>query len=410
MITVKCIECGKDFEAQRTSAKFCTPNCRVKWNNKPENKERILEERNTVEDTPSGVRQYPLVPSEAVPEVRTKLVVEKGGLKEKPSDEVNKRLDLIAEKCNKDFGEGSVMRLGNKPIDGIEVISTGSFSLDLALGVGGLPRGRIVEIYGPESSGKTTIALHVIAEAQKMGLKCMLVDAEHAFDADYAKNLGVNVADLNVSQPDYGEQGLEIADRYIVAGDIGVMVIDSVAALIPKAELSGEMGDSKMGLHARLMSQACRKMTASISKTNTLCIFINQLRNKIGIIYGSPEVTTGGMALQFYASVRIDIRCQALIKDGEETIGRRTKAKVIKNKVAPPFKNAEFDIIYGKGISKSGELVDVAVELGIIKKSGSWYSHGEDKLGQGRDTVKDLIETNPNFAAEIEKEINNHGK
>lgn len=339
------------------------------------------------------------------PENRTKMVVDEKGLKQKPSDEVNKRLDAVAEKCNKDFGEGSVMRLGDKPIDGIQVISTGSLGLDMALGVGGLPRGRIVEIYGPESSGKTTIALHVIAEAQKMGLKCMIVDAEHAFDAEYARNLGVNVADLNVAQPDYGEQGLEIADRYIIAGDIGVMVIDSVAALIPKAELSGEMGDNKMGAHAKLMSQACRKMTASISKTNTLCIFINQLRNKIGIIYGSPEVTTGGMALQFYASVRIDVRRNAQIKDGEEILGNRTTAKIIKNKVAPPFKKTEFDIIYGHGISRVGELVDIAVENGIINKSGSWYSHGEDKLGQGRDGVKELLASNESFAKQIEAEI-----
>lgn len=338
-------------------------------------------------------------------EPATQLVVEKGGLKEKPSDERMKRMRAVMDQCNKDFGEGTVMMLGDKPLTNIEVISTGSLGLDMALGVGGLPRGRIVEIYGPESSGKTTIAIHVIAEAQKKGLKCLMIDAEHAFDPDYAQNLGVNLKELTVSQPDHGEQALEVADRHIITGDYGVVVIDSVAALIPKAELEGEMGDSKMGAQARLMSQACRKMTGSISKTNTLCIFINQLRNKIGIVYGSPEVTTGGMALQFYASVRIDVRRNAKILDGEEILGNRTTAKVIKNKVAPPFKKSEFDILYGQGISRAGELVDIGVEEGIIKKSGSWYSRGEDKLGQGRDSVKSLLLSNEKFAKEIESEI-----
>lgn len=343
------------------------------------------------------------IPSEC-DEKLTKLVVQEDGLKERPSDERMARLDSIMAKCNKDFGAGTVMRLGDKPLKGFEAVPTGSLGLDIAIGIGGLPRGRIVEIFGPESSGKTTLAIHIIANAQKMGLKCAIVDAEHAFDPEYARNLGVDIDDLIISQPDYGEQSLEVADRMILDGDIGVMVIDSVAALVPKAELEGEMGDSKMGLHARLMSQACRKMTASVSKTNTLCIFINQIRQTIGNMY-VHEFTPGGNALKFFSSVRLDIRCMAVIKDGEEALGRRSKVKVIKNKVAPPFKLAEFDIIYGKGISRSGELVDIAVSMGIIKKSGSWFSHGENKLGQGRDGVIGLIESNEAFAKEIENEI-----
>lgn len=340
----------------------------------------------------------------AAVEPQTKLVVEESGLKERPSDERMQRLDAIMEKCNKDFGAGTVMRLGDKPLKGFEAVPTGSLGLDIAIGIGGLPRGRIVEIFGPESSGKTTLAIHIIANAQKMGLKCAIVDAEHAFDPEYAKNLGVDIDDLMISQPDYGEQSLEVADRMILDGDIGVMVIDSVAALVPKAELEGEMGDSKMGLHARLMSQACRKMTASVAKTNTLCIFINQIRQTIGNMY-VHEFTPGGNALKFFSSVRLDIRCMAVIKDGDEALGRRSKVKVIKNKVAPPFKTAEFDIIYGQGISKSGELVDIGVEKGIIKKSGSWFSHGDTKLGQGREGVKALLESNAEFAKEIESEI-----
>jgi len=316
-----------------------------------------------------------------------------------------KALKLTIDKIDKDFGKGSVMMMNEKADQVMEVISTGSIGLDVALGIGGLPRGRIIEIYGPESSGKTTIAIHVIAEAQKKGGMCAIIDAEHAFDSGYAQKLGADVDNLLISQPDYGEQALEIADRLILSGALDVVVIDSVAALVPKGELEGEMGDSKMGLHARLMSQALRKLTATISKTNTICIFINQLREKIGVMFGNPETTTGGNALKFYASVRLDIRRIAQIKDGEEAIGNRAKVKVVKNKVAPPFRSAEFDIIFGEGISKAGEIIDMGVELGIIAKSGSWYSYNTDKLGQGRDAVKQLMLDNPELAADIEKKI-----
>lgn len=316
-----------------------------------------------------------------------------------------KALKLTIDKIDKDFGKGSVMMMNEKADQVMEVISTGSIGLDVALGIGGLPRGRIVEIYGPESSGKTTIAIHVIAEAQKKGGMCAIIDAEHAFDSSYAQKLGADVDNLLISQPDYGEQALEIADRLILSGALDVVVIDSVAALVPKGELEGEMGDSKMGLHARLMSQALRKLTATISKTNTVCIFINQLREKIGVMFGNPETTTGGNALKFYASVRLDIRRIAQIKDGEDAIGNRAKVKVVKNKVAPPFRSAEFDIIFGEGISKAGEIIDMGVELGIISKSGSWYSYNTDKLGQGRDAVKQLMLDNPELATDIETKI-----
>ena len=316
-----------------------------------------------------------------------------------------KALKLTMDKIDKDFGKGSVMMMSERGVKEIDVISTGSIGLDVALGIGGLPRGRVIEIYGPESSGKTTIAIHVIAEAQKKGGMCAFIDAEHAFDSTYAQKLGVDVDNLLISQPDYGEQGLEIADRLILSGAIDVVVIDSVAALVPKSELEGEMGDSKMGLHARLMSQALRKLTATISKTNTICIFINQLREKIGIMFGNPETTTGGNALKFYASVRLDIRRSSQIKDGEEAIGNRVKVKVVKNKVAPPFRATEFDIIYGEGISKTGEIIDMGVELGIIQKSGSWFSYNSDKLGQGRDAVRQLLTDNPEMAGEIESKI-----
>jgi recombination protein RecA len=316
-----------------------------------------------------------------------------------------KALKLTIDKIDKDYGKGSVMMMNEKGEMQQEVISTGSIGLDAALGIGGLPKGRIVEIYGPESSGKTTIAIHVIAEAQKKGGMCAIIDAEHAFDSSYAQKLGVNVDSLLISQPDYGEQALEIADRLILSGALDVVVIDSVAALVPKSELEGEMGDSKMGLHARLMSQALRKLTATIAKTNTICIFINQLREKIGVMFGNPETTTGGNALKFYASVRLDIRRTQQVKDGDEAIGNHVKVKVVKNKVAPPFRAAEFDIIFGEGISKAGEIIDMGTELGIINKSGSWYSYNDDKLGQGRESVKQLMLDNPELAADIEAKI-----
>jgi len=316
-----------------------------------------------------------------------------------------KALKLTIDKIDKDFGKGSVMMMGDKPNGPMEVISTGSIGLDAALGVGGIPKGRVIEIYGPESSGKTTIATHIIAEAQKKGGICAIIDAEHAFDSSYAQKLGVDVDNLLISQPDYGEQALEIADRLILSGALDVVVIDSVAALVPKGELEGEMGDSKMGLQARLMSQALRKLTATISKTNTVCIFINQLREKIGVMFGNPETTTGGNALKFYSSVRLDIRRLAQIKDGDEAVGNHVKVKVVKNKVAPPFRSAEFDIIFGEGISKVGEILDMGVEFNIIQKSGSWFSYDGNKLGQGRDTVKGLLLDNPELAAEIEGKI-----
>lgn len=321
------------------------------------------------------------------------------------SNEKLKALKLTMDKIEKDYGKGSVMMMNERGAQQIEVISTGSIGLDVALGVGGVPKGRVVEIYGPESSGKTTIAIHIIAEAQKKGGVCAIIDAEHAFDSAYAQRLGVDIDNLLISQPDYGEQGLEIADRLILSGALDVVVIDSVAALVPKSELEGEMGDSKMGMQARLMSQALRKLTATISKTNTVCIFINQLREKIGVMFGNPETTTGGNALKFYASVRLDIRRMAQIKDGDEAVGNRVKVKVVKNKVAPPFRSAEFDIVYGEGISKAGEIIDMGVEMSIIQKSGSWYSYNTDKLGQGRDAVKQLLIDNPGLATEIEAKI-----
>lgn len=326
-------------------------------------------------------------------------------LKNMSNAEKLKALKLTMDKIDKDFGKGSVMMMSDKGITEQEVISTGSIGLDVALGIGGLPKGRVVEIYGPESSGKTTLAIHVIAEAQKKGGMCAFIDAEHAFDSNYAQKLGVDIDNLLISQPDYGEQALEIADRLILSGALDVVVIDSVAALVPKGELEGEMGDSKMGLQARLMSQALRKLTATIAKTNSCCIFINQLREKIGVMFGNPETTTGGNALKFYASVRLDIRRQAQIKDGDEIIGNHIKVKVVKNKVAPPFRQAEFDIIYGEGISKTGEIIDMGVELGIVQKSGSWFSYNNDKLGQGRESVKQLMHDNPELAGEIEAKI-----
>ncbi len=316
-----------------------------------------------------------------------------------------KVLSAVMDKIEKDFGKGSIMRMSSEAVSDIAVIPTGSITLDMALGVGGYPKGRIIEIYGPESSGKTTLAIHAIAEAQKAGGIAAFIDAEHAFDSFYAQKLGVDVDNLLISQPDNGEQALEIADSLIRSSAIDIIVIDSVAALTPKAEIEGEMGDSKMGLQARLMSQALRKLTASISKTKTVCIFINQLRDKIGVIYGNPETTTGGNALKFYSSVRIDIRRASVIKDGEEQLGTRTKVKVVKNKVAPPFKRAEFDIMFGEGISKIGEIVDLGVDYGVIRKSGSWFSYGEQKIGQGRDAVKELLRNNNELREEIEAKL-----
>jgi len=321
------------------------------------------------------------------------------------ADDKLKVLKLALDKIEKDYGKGSVMMLGDKQKDKMEVISTGSIGLDVALGVGGLPCGRIVEIYGPESSGKTTVAIHTIAQAQKKGGICAIIDAEHAFDASYARKLGVDVDSLIISQPDYGEQGLEIADRLISSGAIDVVVIDSVAALVPKGELEGEMGESKMGLQARLMSQALRKLTATISRTGCCCIFINQLREKIGVMFGNPETTTGGNALKFYASVRLDIRRISQIKDGDTASGNRTRVKVVKNKVAPPFRQVEFDIIFGEGISKVGEIIDMGVELGILQKSGSWFSYGDSKIGQGRDSVKQFLFDNPEMMDQLEGKI-----
>ena len=321
------------------------------------------------------------------------------------SKEKLKALQLTLDRMEKTYGKGAIMRMGDSAIEPMEVISSGSLGLDLALGVGGYPRGRVVEIYGPESSGKTTLAIHAMAEVQKAGGIAAMIDAEHAFDRFYAEHLGVDTENLLISQPDNGEQALEIADNLIRSGAVDLVVIDSVAALTPKAEIEGEMGDSKMGLQARLMSQAMRKLTGSISKTKCTCIFINQLREKIGVMFGSPETTTGGNALKFYASIRLDIRRIGQIKVGEENVGNNVRVKVVKNKVAPPFKKAEFDIMFGRGISKTGELVDIGVLQNIVKKSGSWFSYGETKLGQGRDSVKQLLEDNPELANEIEDKI-----
>jgi recombination protein RecA len=316
-----------------------------------------------------------------------------------------KALEATLGNIEKTYGKGSIMKLGDNAIEKLECISTGSIGLDHALGVGGLPKGRVVEIYGPESSGKTTLALHVIAEAQKKGGIAAFIDAEHAFDRFYAQKLGVDIENLLISQPDNGEQALEITENLIRSGAIDVIVIDSVAALTPKSEIEGEMGDSKMGLQARLMSQALRKLTGTISKTGSICIFINQLRDKIGVMFGNPETTTGGNALKFYSSVRLDIRKVSQIKEGENITGNRVKVKVVKNKVAPPFKKAEFDIVYGEGISRSGEIIDLGVELNIIKKSGSWFSYGETRLGQGRDAVCNIIAQNPDLSEELETKI-----
>ena len=321
------------------------------------------------------------------------------------SSEKLKALQIAMDKIDKSFGRGSIMKLGDDNIENVEVIPTGSIGLNAALGVGGYPRGRIIEIFGPESSGKTTLAIHAIAEAQKLGGIAAIIDAEHAFDRFYAEALGVDVNNLWISQPDSGEQALEIADQLIRSSAIDIIVIDSVAALTPKAEIEGDMGENKVGLQARLMSQALRKLTATISKTNTCCIFINQLREKIGVMFGNPETTTGGNALKFYSSVRLDIRRLAQVKDGDKVLGNSTRVKVVKNKVAPPFRKAEFEILFGKGISRTGELIDLGVDYGIVKKSGSWFSYGDTKLAQGRDASKQLLNDNPELADEIEARI-----
>jgi recombination protein RecA len=321
------------------------------------------------------------------------------------NQEKMKALQLTLDKIDKEFGKGAIMKMGDTAIDDVAAIPSGSIALDIAIGVGGFPRGRVVEIYGPESSGKTTLAIHAIAEAQKAGGIAAFIDAEHAFDRFYAEKLGVDIENLLISQPDNGEQALEITDHLIRSGAVDIVVIDSVAALTPKSEIEGEMGDSKMGLQARLMSQALRKLTANISKTKTCCIFINQLREKIGVMFGNPETTTGGNALKFYASVRLDIRRLTQIKEGEEVMGSRTRVKVVKNKIAPPFRKAEFDILYGEGISRLGEIIDMGVDYNIIKKNGSWFSYGETRLGQGRDAVKQLIADNPELSSELEAKI-----
>src|SRR4051812_39096001 len=325
--------------------------------------------------------------------------------KENVNKEKLKALQLTLDKLEKTYGKGAIMKMGDAAVENVEVIPTGSLSLDIALGIGGLPKGRVIEIYGPESSGKTTLTLHAIAAVQKAGGIAAFIDAEHAFDRSYADKLGIDTENLLISQPDNGEQALEIAENLIRSGAIDIIVIDSVAALVPKSEIEGEMGDSKMGLHARLMSQALRKLTGTINKTGCCCIFINQLREKIGVMFGNPETTTGGNALKFYASVRIDIRRIGQIKEGDSVIGNRTRVKIVKNKVAPPFRLAEFDIMYGQGISKIGEIVDLGVEHNIIKKSGSWFSYGDTKLGQGRDAVKTLFLDNPDLMEEIEYKI-----
>lgn len=327
----------------------------------------------------------------------------------KERKEINKEklkaLEVTLGKIEKDYGKGTIMKLGDHAIENIQVISTGSIGLDAALGIGGFPRGRVIEIYGPEASGKTTLAIHAIAEAQKNGGIAAIIDAEHTFDRNYAEKLGVDVENLLISQPDNGEQALEITDNLIRSGALDIVVIDSVAALTPKAEIEGEMGDSKMGLQARLMSQALRKLTANISKTNTSCVFINQLREKIGVMFGNPETTTGGNALKFYASVRIDIRRTNQLKEGEEIIGNRTRVKIVKNKLAPPFRKADFDILYGEGISQLGEIVDLGTDFNIIKKSGSWFSYGDTKIGQGRDAVKQILKDNPELYEELKAKV-----
>lgn len=397
----KCVICNSEFEAKREDAEVCSAACRQKnWRKKKDTQDQPLDIASQITPPPQklSIAQSELEDKDAtLPQV---VIKKNGELSLAPSKEALQRAKEAMEKINKDFGEGSIMKLGDKPLGNIESVPTGSIGLDYALGIGGLPRGRIVEIYGPESSGKTTVALHAVAEAQSRCGNCAFIDVEHAFDETYAKAIGVNIEELHLSQPDYGEQALEEVDRIIASGAFSIVVIDSVAALVPKGELEGEMGDSKMGLQARLMSQACRKLTATISKTNTICIFINQLRATIGNMY-QHEITTGGQALKFYASVRLDVRKLAQLKDGEEIYGNRVRVKIVKNKCAPPFKSCEYDIIFGQGIDKLGELVEIASGLGIITKSGSWYSYQESKLGQGKESAKSLLKDHPALMEEI---------
>lgn len=384
MITVSCIECNTKFEAQRTSAKFCSANCRVKYNNRPEH--QLSEE-----------------PAKEPP--KTKMVVTPKGLQMKPSNEQIAKMRLVMDKLNKDYGEGTVMMFGDKPKDGYEVISTGSYGIDDAVGIGGLPLGRIVELYGPNASGKTTIAINIIKNAQDKKLRCLMIDPETTFDMEYAQSLGVDIDSLLYCQPSYGEQALEVADRYISSGQIDVVIIDSVAALVPKAELEGEHGETKMGLHARLMSQACRKLTGVTAKNNVLLLFLNQIRKTMGSPYEPTEVVPGGMALGFYSSIRLEVRRSTQIKDGEVSIGNKVRCKVVKNKCAPPFKACEFDIIFGKGINQLGEIVDMAVQKNVIQKAGSWFSYGDMKLGQGRDSVVSILNDHPDMLTEIKNKL-----
>lgn len=421
----QCKYCLAKFEAKRSTATFCSDNHRVMFSKLSDEEKKSLtmacmlpsekdvvfegsvnDAKVLIAELKQEIKSEPEIVDLVKVSKRTQLVIDQDGLAEKESKKI---IDEVNAKINKDFGAGTVMFFGDKPDTGYKTVSTGSIQLDMALGIGGLPRGRMVELFGLESSGKTTIALNCIADAQRQGLKCFLVDAENSFDPEYAEALGVKVEELGYCQPSYGEQGLEVADRQISTGKYGVVVIDSVAALIPKSELEGEMGDSKMGAHARLMSQACRKLVGVVAKTNTLLIFINQIRNKIGMMYGSPEVTTGGMALQFYASVRLSVTRSTTnensVMKGDARLGNLTTVKVIKNKCAPPFKTAKFNIIYGVGIDKDNELIDAAIELNIIQRNGGWYSYNGSKLGQGRDSVKDVMDANDDFKKKIQEKI-----
>lgn len=393
-----CKYCNSEFESPRKSA-FCGDSHRVLFAKLTDEEKRIKE------DSWSSKIRFDEYFDGKDGGGRTDLVVSDSGMKEVPSKKIIEDRDEVMDKINKDFGAGTVMKFGDRPNQKLDVIPTGSMKLDLAIGIGGLPRGRMVEIFGPESSGKTTIAYHVIANAQKNGLRCLMIDAESSFDPEYASNLGVIVDELRYCQPTFGEEGFEVADRYVSSGLIDVVIIDSVAAMIPKGELEGEIGDAKMGLHARLMSQVCRKMVGTVSKHNVLMVFINQIRNKIGVMYGSPEVTTGGMALQFYASIRLNVRRSTAIKDGEDALGNKTVVKVIKNKCAPPMKTVEFDILYGEGIDRIGELIDLAVEKNIIVKSGSWFSYEGNKIGQGKENARQTLLDNPDFEKEISKKV-----